>query len=173
MIPKHELFFQQWVASLKTRDRTRNAIYGNFEELFLGLKNSGLILESAYEYLAKAIKAHEPTPALVRNVYRRLKATGKAFTTEKEFYESWCKDIADKANSAFFDIFPVELEEEPVDPIIFGTMTAQEYRAQRRYAEEFPQLDLDALEKRILAADYNPIEDITTLLERKDSGDSN
>jgi hypothetical protein len=169
MISKHDLIFQQWVASLSSRDRTRNAIQGNFEELFLSLRNEGLILESAYEYLGKAIKAHEPTASLIRNVYKKLKVRGVPMSSEQEFGESWRKDIADKANTCFFEIFPVEIKEsEEEDPVIYGSMTVKEYKAQRKHANEYPQLDTSELEKRY-AENYNPVEDISSMLGR-DSG---
>ena len=172
MISKHDLIFQQWVASLQTRDRTWNAISGNFEELFTSLKHEGLVLESAYEYLSKAIKAHEPNLGLVRNVCRKQKAAGRQQPSEKEFYESWCKNIADKANIIFFEVFPVEVKEaEPEDPIVHGSMTLKEYRAQRLHAEQYPVLDTAELERRMLTENYNPVADVVAMLG-KPSGDS-
>jgi hypothetical protein len=165
MISKHDLIFQQWVASLQGRDRTRNAIQANFEDLFSSLKAEGLSLEGAYEYLGKATKAHQPTDSLVRNVYRKLKVAGRSMPPEKEFQESWCKDIADKANAAFFSIYPVEVKEpEPEDPIVHGSMTLKEYKAQRTHADAYPRLDLEEFQKRMRAEDYNPVADITAAL---------
>lgn len=169
MVSKHDLIFQQWVASLKSRDRSSKAIQGNFEELFSQLKREGLILESAYDYLPKAIKAHEPTASLIRTVYKKQKIAGKTQATEKEFQENWCQDIADKANVAFFEVFPVEVkEEEPEDPIVHGSMTEKEYKLQRKHAEEYPRLDVEEFERRMLAEDYNPVDDITAALEEND-----
>jgi hypothetical protein len=167
MVTKHELIFQQWVASLQTRDRTRNAIQGNFSDLFSSLKSEGFSLEDAYEYLPKAIKAHEPGASLVHNVYKKLRTTGRASVSEKEFQDSWCKDIADKANVAFFEIFPVKVKEEELEPVIFGSMTAKEYKAQRKHADEYPQLDTAELERRMSAPDYNPVADIAAAMVGK------
>lgn len=173
MVSKHDLIFQQWVASLANRDRTRNAIQGNFEELFTSLKREGLVLESAYEYLGKAIKIHEPTSSLIKNVFKKMKLKGIQHMSEKEFGEAWCKDIADKANIAFFEIFPIETKEldEPEDPVIYGSMTAKEYKAQRKHADAYPRLNTAELEKRALSDNYNPVADIAALLGRS-SGNS-
>lgn len=165
MVSKSDLLFQQWVASLATRDRTKKAVQNNFEDLFRMLKNEGLVLESAYEYLPKAIKAHSPSASLIRNKYKQLKVAGAISTPEKEFADSWNKDIADKANVAFFDVFPIETKtEEPEDPVIYGSMTAKEYRAQRKHAESYPVLDTEELERRIQKTTYDPMQDLTTLL---------
>lgn len=163
MVSKHELIFRQWVASLQSRDRSREAIRDNFDDLFHSLKNEGLTLEGAYEYLDKATKAHQPNASIVRSVYRRLKAAGRAFVPEEEFHEIWCKDIADKANASFFEVFPVDVKEEE-DPIIFGNMSLKEYKAQRRHAEQYPRLDLEELERRMTSGNYNPVDDIKKLV---------
>lgn len=173
MVSKHDLIFQQWVASLPNRDRTRNAIQGNFEDLFLSFKREGLALESAYEYLGRAIKAHEPNASLIKNVYKKVRQKGIA-VSEKEFGEAWCKDIADKANGVFFDVFPVETKEadEPEDPVVYGSMTAKEYKLQRKHADAYPRLDIEALiEKRAKTENYNPVADIAIMTGRN-SGDS-
>lgn len=171
MVSKTDLLFQQWVASLPNRDRSRQAIQGNFEELFGSLKREGLELESAYEYLGKAIKAHEPSASLIRNVFKKVKVKGMGHLSEKEFGDAWCKDIAEKANGVFFDIFPVEAKEpeEAEDPVVYGSMTAKEYKAQRKHADAYPRLDTAELEKRMLGEDYNPVADISAMLG-SDSG---
>jgi hypothetical protein len=166
MLSKHDLIFQQWVASLSSRDRSRNAIQGNFEELFLSLRNEGLVLESAYDYLGRAIRAHEPNSSLIKNVFKKIRVKGTSHVSEKEFGEAWCKDIADKATAVFFDIFPVETKEEPEDAAVYGSMTAKEYRAQRKHADAYPRLDTSELEKRVLSDNYNPVADIAAMLGR-------
>lgn len=165
MVSKHDLIFQQWVASLANRDRTHNAIQGNFEELFLSLKGEGLTLESAYEYLSKAIKAHEPSSSIIKSVFKKIRVKGTSHTSEQEFGESWCKNIADKANIAFFEIFPVETQ-APEEIAAYGSMTAQEYKAQRKHADTYPRLDTADLEKRLLSSNYNPVADIAAMLGR-------
>jgi hypothetical protein len=168
MVSKHDLIFQQWVASLAKRDRTKNAISGNFEDLFSQLKREGLVLESAYEYLDKAVKAHQPSANVIRNVYKKMKIAGTAQMAEKEFGEAWCKDVADKANEIFFETFPVEVksEQDAEGPVLYGSMTAKEYKAQRDHAEKFPRLDTEELERRMRAA-YDPMADLSAMLGTK------
>ena len=72
--------------------------------------------------------------------------------TEKEFIDQWNQDIADKCSAAFFAIFPIEKPKDPDDdgePKVFGNMSAKEYAAQRRYADQFPVLNTEELERRM------------------------
>jgi len=173
MISKTDLLFEQWVTSLVDRDRTKNAVQNNFEELFRSLKNEGLTIETAHEYLAKATKAHQPSTSLVKNVHKKLKTTGAITFSEKEFLDSWNKGIADKANTAFFEVFPVEIKaEEPEEPVIYGSMTVKEYKAQRKHAQAYPRLDTEELERRMQKTTYDPMLDLASLLGTK-SGDTN
>lgn len=168
---KADLLFEQWVASLPSRDRSKDAVQNNFEDLFKDLKSEDLTLEGAYEYLPKAIKAHSPSASLVKNMYKKLKTSGAISSSEKDFTDSWNKGIADKANAAFFEVFPIETkQEEPEEPVIYGSMTAKEYRAQRKHAESYPRLDTEALERRMQETVYDPMQDLNLLLGNK-SGD--
>lgn len=144
------------------RDRSKDAVQGNFEELFNSLKSEGLTLEAAYEYLPKAIKAHSPPVGLIKNTYKKHRA--KLTMPEKEFEESWLKNIADKASAAFFEVFPVEVKVEETDPIIYGSMTAKEYKAQRKHADQYPILDIEEMQRRLQANAYDPMQDLETLL---------
>lgn len=171
MVSRYDLLFEQWKAALAERDRRTPAIQGNFEELFETLKSEGLVLESAYEYLAKAIKAHSPSQGLVRTMWKKLKNPTFKYGSEREFEEAWVKDIGDKANVAFFNVFPMQTKkkEEDNEPVIYGSMTAKEYKAQRIHAESYPILNLDALE--IAQDTYDPMQDLASLLGTK-NGDS-
>lgn len=173
MASRYDLLFEQWKASLIDRDKRTPAIQGNFEEFFDILKSEGLVLESAYEYLPKAVKAHSPGPSLVRTMFKKLKTSPKfQWANEREFEEQWIKDITEKANTAFFSIFPIETKKiEEDSPVIYGSMTAKEYKLQREYAETFPILDTSELEKR-LHEDYDPMKEVDFLFGVKPSGDS-
>lgn len=170
---KLDLIFDEWKASLKQKDRTREAVSGNFEELFHNLRVGGATFERAHVFLAPAIKAHQPPPALARITYKNAKHNPKlAALSEKEFVDQWNNDIADKGTNAFFDVFPrpkdpEELDEDP-EPKVFGSMSAKEYKAQRRHADDYPVLDTAELERRMLSGSYNPEEDIAQILGNKD-----
>jgi hypothetical protein len=174
MTSKYDLLFEQWKTSLIDRDRRTPAIQGNFEDFFETLRLEGLVLESAYEYLPKAIKAHSPAPSLVKAMFKKLKTNSNFYcSNEQEFEEQWVKDITDKANVAFFNIFPLETkkDEERDQPIIYGSMTAKEYKMQREYADSFPVMDTTELEKK-LYENYDPMEEVNFLFGAKTSGNS-
>lgn len=168
MTSRSELLFQQWSANLATKDRSRNAVQINFEELFTALHAEGLTLEAAYEYLPKAIKAHSPSVSLIKNTYKKLKISGGMQTPEKEFQENWLKNISDKAHAVFFETFPVEVKTEELEgPPIYGSMTAKEYKAQRSHANQYQVLDTEELERRMQTGAYDPMQDLSALLEAK------
>lgn len=167
-----ELLLQQWIASLKTKDRSAAAVSGNFEELFESLKNSGATFEEAHEILPKAVKAHQPVASLTRAQYKNLKKKVFDFDkTEKEFTEEWNRSIDDKGTAAFFEFFPLPKMDEDGEPKVYGNMSAKEYKAQRRYAEQFPVLDTTELEKRMNEREYNL--DIEDMLKHVLGEDSN
>lgn len=164
-----DLIFTEWKASLKTRDRSKDAVFGNFEDLFEKLRSSGASFEEAHSLLPKAIKAHQPTPGLARSIYKNLKASHKTSDSEKDWIDQWNQDIADKATNAFFSSFPLPKNKDDDDePKVYGNMSAKEYRAQRRYADQFPILNVEELERRIQVDTYNPLDDVDTILSGKD-----
>ena len=168
MASQYDLLFEQWKAQLANRDRSIASVQTNFEELFDTLRSEGLVLESAYEYLPRAVKAHAPPAGVVKRLFKKFKVEGKThFTTEKEFEDQWIKGIEEKANAAFFNIFPVQTKksEEKNEPKIFGGMTEKEYRMQRKFADEFPVFSTKELEKK-LAEPFDPTQELDALLGR-------
>lgn len=166
MVSQYDLLFEQWKAQLAERDRKTAAIQGNFEELFETFRAEGLVLESAYEYITRAVKAHSPSPSLVKTMWRKTKNSNFKYNSEHEFEEAWVKDIADKANVAFFNVFPVQTKknEEENEPVIYGSMTAKEYKAQREHADSYPRLNLEELKAKMQKLTYDPMQDLETLL---------
>ena len=155
------LIFQEWSASLKSKDRSKGAVTTNFEELFEKLKSSGASFEEAHVILPRAIKAHLPLPAIARNSYKKLKSLVKNIDkSEKEYIDQWHKSIEDQGTQAFFEFFPLpKLDDD--EPKAFGNMSVKEYRAQRKYADQFPVLDTTELEKRMHDREYDlDIEDM-------------
>lgn len=158
-----ELTFVEWKASLASRDRTRKSIRPNFEELFEKWNSLGAKFDDLYEsYLPKAVKAHLPAPATARNTYKKLKATIPHFDkTEKEYIDEWFKSIEDIATESFFEFFSPPALDQDDEPKIYGNMSATEYKAQRRYADQFPTLDTTELEKQWNEQKYNfDVEDL-------------
>lgn len=171
-----DLLFDEWKASLKERDRSAAAVSDNFEALFEELKKANATFDEAHALLPKAIKAHQPPSAVARNIYRTTAKTNPktAAYTEKEFIEQWNQDIHDKGTNAFFEFFP-RAKVDPDDdgePKVYGQMSAKEYRAQRKYADSFPRLNTEALERALIHQTYNPMDDLENILGDKKDGDS-
>lgn len=146
----------EWIASLPSRDRSREHIESNFCDLFQSWKDIDATFEDVYDaLLPKAIRAHMPPSHVVRNCYKTLKRTIPKFDkTEKEFVEEWSKGIESVAFKAFTNFFPSPVKKSQTQTM-HGNMSASEYRAQRRYADQFPILDTSELEERWHQQQYN------------------
>lgn len=145
-----DLILQQWVASLKTRDRSRKAVPDNFDELFSDLKKAGVPFDDAHELLTTAIKAHLPSKSTVRYVWTNNKALHSVHAGEKEFTDDWNDCIKSAATDAFFSNYPLKInDDDDGEPKVYGSMSVKEYRLQRKYADSFPTLNTDDLERQL------------------------
>jgi hypothetical protein len=144
------LILDQWRASLRSKNRKKDNIRPNFEELFQNWSSAGASFDDLYEdLLPKAISAHQPHSSVIRETYRALKASNKRFNkTEKELTEEWNKGIHDLATETFFEFFKPPSFDQDDEPKVYGSMSLKEYRAQRRYAEQFPTIKTDNLVKQ-------------------------
>lgn len=132
----------EWIALLKSRDRSRKSVRPNFEELFQKFKDLGAGFDDLYEsYLPKAIKAHQPLPSVARNIFKQLKQKTTIDKSEKEFIEEWNASIEGLGTEIFFEFFPATPIDHDPEPKVYGSMSKTEYQAQRRYADQFPTLD--------------------------------
>lgn len=166
-----DLIFQEWQASLLTKDKSKGAVH--FDEIFEKLKNTGMSFEDAHALLPRVVKAHQPTSSVARNSYKKLKSLVKNFDkTEKEFIEDWNKSLEDKGTNSFFDFFPLPRLDDDDEPKVYGNMSAKEYRAQRKYADQFPIMDTTELEKRMREQNHDlDIEDmLKNVLGDEDNG---
>jgi hypothetical protein len=144
-----DLIFDQWQASLKSKGVKREHVRPNFEELFQKWQSAGASFNDLYEdRLPKAIKAHLPVSSVAKNVYLKLKTLPKFNKSEKEFVEDWHKSIHDAATEAFFEFFKPPLFDQDDEPKVYGSMSLKEYRAQRKYADQFPAIKTDDLVKQ-------------------------
>lgn len=173
-----ELIYVQWVAALKNKDRSRKNVRPNFEELFLSWKQIDATFDELYEtWLPKAIKAHQPIKSIARSSYDNLKRKlGKMMDkTEQEFIDEWNSSIEATGTEAFFEFFPVKSLDQDDEPKVYGNMSAKEYFAQRRYADQFPTLDTTELVKQWKKEQYNiSVEDmIENVLGGGDSDETN
>lgn len=160
----------EWIALLKSRDRSRKNVGPNFEELFQKWKDLDATFDDLYEtFLPKAIKAHQPLPSVARSTYKSLKT--KMDKTEKEFIEEWNASIEGTGQEVFFEFFPAVTLDKDDAPKTHGNLSAAEHRAQRRYSDQFPELDTTELIKAWREKKpYNP--DIDDKLENILGGDT-
>ncbi len=175
-IKSSDLIFERWKASLRSRDRTMKAVSGNFDELFEELKKDGTSFEDAHDLLGQAIKAHLPTRSVVKGTHEKLKINPKYVKSESELADEWKQSINDAATESFFDFFEKKKNDDDDDgePKVYGNMSAKEYRAQRRYAEQFPILDTRERERKLREHVYNPSkQDLLNVLGESDDGETN
>lgn len=169
MPSKCELIFQQWKASLSTRDKSKDAVPRDFEELFTDLKAEGMTAEAAYELLPKAIKAHYPSPSYVKNAYRKNKHFGK-WASEKELEDQWKLDIENHAEQAYFEVYPIQTEKkkEAEAPKVYGNMSEKQYKEMREFADSIPEINWDALNKELEQSDtaLSEMDDLEELLRK-------
>lgn len=137
-----DIILVEWIALLKSKDRSRKSVRPNFEELFQKFKDLGASFDDLYEtYLPKAIKAHQPLPSTGRAIYKQLKQKAAIDKTEKEFLDEWNASIEATGTEVFFEFFPATPVDHDPEPKVYGNMSKTEYQAQRRYADQFPTLD--------------------------------
>lgn len=143
-----QLIFDKWKASLKNRDRSKHSMPQNFDELFSDLKRAGVSFDEAHDMLVLAIKAHLPSSHVRRETYKKFKDHLKM--SEKEFSAEWDESINSAATDAFFANYPLKIDEDDDgEPKVYGNMSVKEYRLQRKYADSFPTLNTDELEKQL------------------------
>jgi hypothetical protein len=140
----------EWIASLNSRDRGAKSIKPNFEELFQKWKDLGASFDDVYEtHLPKAIKAHQPADSLARSQFKKFKTAIRGFEkSEKEFIDDWKNSIDNAATESFFEFFPATPIDHDPAPKVYGSMSAAEYNAQRRYVDKYPTLSTDELVKQ-------------------------
>lgn len=174
-----ELVFDRWKANLSSMDRSRKAVGGNFDLLFEELHRDGVEFEIAKEILAKAIKAHQPSQAKAKSIYQYTKkSNSRNILTLPEFVEEWNASIANEATKSFYTYFEIKKPKaakgdvEDAGPKIFGSMSEREYRLQRKFADSFPVLDTEALEKQLQEALDYPEEELLAILGEVDGQDN-
>ena len=139
--------FKKWSASLANRDRSKNSLDENFGDLFYDLWAATIPFKVAEELVNEAVAAHMPTSYIANITYKKAKAAKcHGDQSFNEYMTSWKALIHDKATAAFYNQYPIDGVEEQEKK--FGSLSAQEYSKQRRYAESFPHVDLDELERK-------------------------
>ncbi len=167
-----DLIYERWRASIRDKKGSEH-INSNFDSLFDELNAAGASFDDAHAILPQAIKAHLPPVAVAKNYWKSHAKNDPKNTglTEKDFIDQWNKDIADRATNSFYNVFPVPTEQDDDgEPKVFGSMSAKEYKMQRRHADSYPILDTEELERRMQSGAYNPADD---LMDKDKDGKSN
>lgn len=141
-----QLILEQWIATLPGRNRSKTNYEANFDDLLLDFVSAGVSAALAKELLEKAIKAHLPSTVVRRTEWKRLK--GRIDTDEVSFNKDWDNLIRQAAINMYFANYPIEIKKEP-EKKAYNGMSAKEYKLMRQYADSFPTLDTDELEKQL------------------------
>jgi len=141
--------FDRWRSSLVDRDRSINKVSENFDELFYELFKNDVSYDIAEDLSKEAIAAHLPNLSMAKYIYKRQAVRDQPF---EEFFTGWKELIADKGKRSFYTMYPIPDEKQEEET--YGNMSKQEYVRQRRYAAQFPELDLDKIRNM-----YKDIED--------------
>lgn len=156
---KANRIFEKWKVYLINADRGYDAISGNFDELFYDLAKADIKADTAKVFLGLATKEHLPAPAMAKWTYKRMDKN--IVGTYEEFMANWTKNITDKATASYYAMFPFD-SEEPEEEKKYGSMSKQEYMKQRRYASQFPELDINSIpdhkELDEVSFDWNEVE---------------
>lgn len=137
------LLFEEWKSSLLERDKSKDALEENFDDLFYEFEKSAIDFDTAHEFLEKAIAAHYPNKSVINRIYKRVKSQIEHTMSKDEFEEDWKRLIYDTACKTFYSRFKLE-KQKKADTLPSG-MSRSEYKKQRAYADSFPELDLSQL----------------------------
>ena len=161
---KANLIFDKWKAELKEMDRSRANVESNFDSLFTLLKESKVTFDTAHAILSRAIHAHYPNQSVIDNVYKRVKISGKP---KQEFADEWKENIAAGAKRTFYSLYPIDGEDkEEEGKKEFGSMSAAEYRKQRKHFDSIPELDWRSIKLEPMSIeDLQEMENLSVNLE--------
>lgn len=137
--------FEQWKVELKKKDaaaRKWSAVESNFEEIFYTLHTHEVDYDIAEALISEIAAAHMPNLIVVDRVWKAAHQRSPDLN-KREWLDHWKESIKEKAMAAFFTWYqPVKVQ--PVQAPT-GSMDAQEYARQRRYADRFAAITSDEL----------------------------
>lgn len=143
---KADLIFEKWTVELRNRDRKLATVSSNFDELFEKLSDAEIEFEVVHPMVEIIAKRHYPPDAVAKRTYNNLDRK-MGHLTYKEYVDNWCEEIKAKAFESFYAFFSNEVQTPEEKK--YGSMSAKEYRAQRKHAESFPELTFEELTERM------------------------
>lgn len=165
-----EKLFEKWRSNFRDRLKDKENIYANFNDLFFEMSRNFISSEIAHEYLKPAVAKHIPDSYIVDRTYNN--SSVKKIQSKSEFLENWKNLILDKATQAFYDVYPLENQQEEQEKIQLPKgMSKKEYVLQRKHAQEFPLLDISMIQdmyKQIQDEDVLSFDDILGDLNGED-----
>lgn len=143
------MIYEKWCADLRNKDKSIGNVYNNFYELFDDMKKANIDFDGAYPYLEQAVRHHNPSPVLAKNIYK-TRPNAQKHATEQDFLSNWKQLIKDTGTSAFYDLYPLKSSDDDVKDKLDGEvslngMSREEYNAQREYVKQFPKIDFSKL----------------------------
>ena len=105
--------FDEWRIALKSKDKSKDSVSSNFDELFSTMYNAGIEREDAKYYVKKAAEVHFPSPSIIKSVFKRTPKN----MSQSEFEEGWKGFITDSAERAFINLYSFQYigKIEPID----------------------------------------------------------
>jgi len=136
--------FEKWKSDFRDKPKNKDNIYTNFNDLFFEMSRNFISSDIAYEYLKPAVAKHIPDNYIVDRTYNN--SSVKKMQSKTEFFENWKNLILDKATQAFYDVYPLESEQNKQEVIQLPKgMSKREYTLQRKHIEEFEHVDLEMI----------------------------
>ena len=166
---KARLILEQWSTDLASKDRSMKSVTANFDELFHELWRASISFDIVHELINDAIAEHLPSSFVAKLTYKNIKQHLKD-KTFNEFLNDWKKSIKDKAYQSFYSFYSLEdgPEEVKKKEAKYGSMSAMEYAKQRKYADSFPTIVTDELQRRLDEIDKMDEHDLEVTFEEDD-----
>ena len=156
---KASLIIEKWTADLRSKDRKYTAVSGNFDELFSKLHEADLDFDLIHPMIDYIAKKHYPPEFTARKTYDKQEKQLKNLSY-REFLDNWHKEIKEKALESFCAFFQHEVQTDEEKK--YGSMSAKEYNAQRKYAESFKAITFEELQDRMKKIEIDLTKDLET-----------
>lgn len=154
------MILRKWTAELASKDRATSQAHANFSELWYDMFVANIDFDTAYSKIDDAVAAHSPSKSVTSWVYKSHPA--KSSISLRDFTEEWINHLRDVAYQAFYEFYPLEEKVKPkrkAPPSMIGGMPRQEYNRYRKYAEQFPVLTIEEINRRFEEAQNQYVEE--------------
>lgn len=147
--PEARTIFKKWKTDFRGMDKRREAIPGNFDQLFFAFSTNHIDFDTAEAYITDAAGVHFPSQGVAKKQYKF--STNREFYSFEEWVEQWKEDIKSMASESFYRWNEIDTLEEA--PKKIGGMDPMEYNKYRKYIDSFPTVDLKSIREKSAALD--------------------